>query len=406
MASEIWKEIHKSSKLDQRDDAFLYYSIQNLKYRLNYLSNTFNGFESLHSVAIKTNPHPYILKKISDWGYGLEAASLQEVLLAAKTGIEPQKIIYNSPVKTRNEIEYASKKFSGLILNANCLEELQRIPKKNNFNLGLRINPLVSGETFNLYDVSGKYSKFGVPINKTDLIFKAVKEHSISQLHMHVGSKETDLSRPLNAIKRVVDLAGLINQSLGQKIDTINIGGGLSAGDSNSESMGFIKKYVKSIEEDVPELSSKFKIITEFGQWVHEHQGVTFSRVEYIRNFEEKAICYIHIGADMFVRNTYAPDKELKLICLDSSGNLKEGKEKIYDIAGPLCFNGDYLSRNYKLPLLEEGDFIVIKSTGANTYGLWSRHCSRNIPALFVDQIHDSKIKKVSKSWNPFLKAD
>ena len=404
--SRIWKEINKSGKLDGADDAILFYSIKNLNHRLKLLKTAFRNFNSFHTVAIKTNPHPYILKKIYELGFGLEAASLQEVVIATQTGIAPNKIIYNSPVKTKKEIQYASDELPGLILNVNCFEELTRIPKKNNFTLGLRINPLVSSETSNLYDVSGKNSKFGVQINSKKLIKEAVKNYSISHLHLHVGSQENSLKKPIEAIKKVVELAKFINKSPGQKIETINIGGGLTSGRNNSESHDLMRNYVQLIEENVPELYTEFRIITEFGQWVHEHQGVAFSKVEYIRTFEHKSVAYVHIGADLFVRQTYAPDKELSFVCLDSEGNLKTGKEVNYDIAGPLCFNGDYLKKNTNLPNMEEGDLIAIMPCGANSFGLWSRHCSRNIPALFVDQVKSLEVYKASRSWNPFIQYE
>jgi diaminopimelate decarboxylase len=55
------------------------------------------------------------------------------------------------------------------------------------------------------------------------------------------------------------------------------------------------------------------------------------------------------------------------------------------DIAGPLCFAGDYLVNGTPLPsVVKEGDYLFIDSTGANTYALWSRHCSRTVPATWA----------------------
>ena len=143
--------------------------------------------------------------------------------------------------------------------------------------------------------------------------------------------------------------------------------------------------------------------MTEFGQWVHQHQGIAFSKVEYVRNFEKKSVAYLHIGADMLVRHVYSKKNQINLLSLDKKGNLKSGKNRVYDIAGPLCFNGDYLARDTMLPELTEGDVIAVYPFGANTYGLWSRHCSRHIPALFTDQIDKDTVTKITKSWNPFL---
>jgi diaminopimelate decarboxylase len=51
-------------------------------------------------------------------------------------------------------------------------------------------------------------------------------------------------------------------------------------------------------------------------------------------------------------------------------------------VAGPLCFAGDVLARDVLLPPVDEGDWIVIRDVGAYTLSMWSRHCSRGIPAV------------------------
>ena len=55
----------------------------------------------------------------------------------------------------------------------------------------------------------------------------------------------------------------------------------------------------------------------------------------------------------------------------------KEGSQQIYRIVGPLCFAGDVLYESVNLPILNEGDEIIINNTGANTLSMWSKHCSR-----------------------------
>ena len=61
-------------------------------------------------------------------------------------------------------------------------------------------------------------------------------------------------------------------------------------------------------------------------------------------------------------------------------------KQRAYDIVGPLCFAGDVLARDLVLPELFEGDWLVFSGAGANTFGLWSRHCSRAIPKVVASR--------------------
>ena len=44
------------------------------------------------------------------------------------------------------------------------------------------------------------------------------------------------------------------------------------------------------------------------------------------------------------------------------------------DIAGPLCFQGDYVTKNQILPKIDPNDLVILHDTGAYTHGLYSRY--------------------------------
>merc|ERR1712190_583551 len=66
-------------------------------------------------------------------------------------------------------------------------------------------------------------------------------------------------------------------------------------------------------------------------------------------------------------------------------------------VAGPLCFEGDHLTRDAKAPRLSQGDIVVIREAGANTLSLFSRHCQRQVPPAYGYRLRrDSGIVEVS----------
>jgi diaminopimelate decarboxylase len=103
------------------------------------------------------------------------------------------------------------------------------------------------------------------------------------------------------------------------------------------------------------------------------------------------------VGADLFLRDAYTAPRPFPLLALNADGtpNTKTHLQP-YDVAGPLCFAGDYLARNAPLPELHEGDWLVVQETGANAYGLWSRHCSRTIPAVLGHRPSTGEVQKLS----------
>merc|ERR1711865_907013 len=57
----------------------------------------------MHAYAIKANPVARIITELASLGGGAECASIVEVEQALKVGIEPKKIIFDSPCKTLKE---------------------------------------------------------------------------------------------------------------------------------------------------------------------------------------------------------------------------------------------------------------------------------------------------------------
>jgi diaminopimelate decarboxylase len=395
-----------NSLISKDDSALIFQSWDDLKFNLNQLRSIFDHANAIHAIAIKTNPHPSVLAKIISWGFGLEAASMEEVEMAIKAGATPNKIVFDSPVKRRSEIEKCNNELRGLILNVNSLEELKRIPDNPNFTLGIRINPSMEMDSPEIYSVSNNESKFGVPIIEKEALLNVILSHPIQQLHIHAASQMKDLTKAVFAVRELLDLAIEANillekKGIERRILTLDIGGGLAA-----EKYGNVEKmseYVKMLKETCPELWD-FELITEFGQWCHTNSGFIFSEIEYTFKRGNKQIAFIHLGADYFMRDAYTVARDFDIIALNNEGEENNSDEKyLHDIAGPLCFAGDYVLKGVKLPILNEHDWLGILGTGANTLGLWSRHCSRTLPKVIGFSRENKLIEILSERINPFL---
>lgn len=144
-----------SRLVDEKDTCVQFCVWEQLFIYAAHLKATFNHPNANHAIAIKTNPHPKVLKTLVDWGFGLEAASYEELLLAQNAGIESHKLVFDSPVKTQREIKLVNKKFPGITLNVNCLKELERLPPAAECNMciGIRLNPVVDSGAEAIYNV-------------------------------------------------------------------------------------------------------------------------------------------------------------------------------------------------------------------------------------------------------------
>jgi diaminopimelate decarboxylase len=362
--------------LNEEDTSVMLVHLPRLKERLKHLSSCFLE-DVQHSIAVKTNPHPEVLAQLVKWGYGLEAASLEEVRLAQDAGCPGSKIIFDSPVKTRAEIALVCHE-PKMLVNVNSIEELARFPQEVLCTLGIRVNPQVHTGAPEMFDVSKNESKFGVAVTERTQIIEAALSYPVSALHIHSGSQMKDLEVQRVALESLRDLAHEINTRLPGKISVLDIGGGLPSESMKDQTK--MKAYGSLVTEVFKGCS--FKLVTEFGQWVHAEAGFALSRIEY--KLAPNRL-FIHLGADFFMRDAYTTPRSFPFSVWNSNGNEYRGEKAAFDLAGPLCFAGDYLAHGALIdPSVQEGDYLVVDHTGANTYGLWSRHCSRSVPSLWA----------------------
>ena len=363
-------------QLSPEDTGLIVTHLPRLKARLAHLSDSFPA-QTQHSIAVKTNPHVQMLKVLVELGYGLEAASIEEVDRALAAGCEPSKIVFDSPVKTRSEIAQVVG-YEDLLVNVNSLQELGRYPSEVKCRLGIRINPMVHTGAPELFNVSNNESKFGVAISDRSEIIAAAVKYPVRALHMHSGSQMKDLEVQRGALETLRDLALAINAEVPGKIEVLDIGGGLPSEPlSNATKM---QAYGAIVHEVFA--GTSFALVTEFGQWVHAEAGFALSQIEYRI---DPGRLFIHLGADFFMRDAYTSPRDFPLAVWDEQGEVRDGQTEAFDIAGPLCFAGDYLAHGVELAACtQEGDWLSVDYTGANTYALWSRHCSRTVPAVWA----------------------
>lgn len=376
--------------LDSRDTAVICMDLDMISERVGELQQLFPA-STLHTIAVKANPLHAVLSPVVALGAGLEAASINEAHMALRAGCPNDRIVFDSPVKTIAELEFALS--IGILINADNFQELDRIAfiladSMPASCVGLRVNPQVGQGRIPCTSVASDISKFGVPLDQRELIIDRFKAHAwLTGLHCHVGSQGCSLVQLVTAAQRLLDLARDVNNACGRKqVRVLDMGGGLPAPYHAGESTTLpdMAAYVAALRNDVPGLlDGEFRLITEFGRHVLANSAFAASRVEYVKDQAGQRTALIHLGADMFLRKCYQPGHwHHDLSVLDPLGHVKAGPAVPQHVAGPLCFAGDYLAADAKLPLMEPGDWVAIHDAGAYTLSMWSRYNSRSMPKV------------------------
>lgn len=375
--------------LGEEDTAAVVYDMDGLDARFRLICDSFPS-GALHAVAVKAAPLAALLSRLVSLGAGLEAASLPELHMALAAGCPPERIVFDSPAKTPGELREAVR--LGVHLNADNFQELRRLdglvtqPVQGAGSLGLRVNPQVGLGSIAATSVAGEYSKFGEPVSRRGEIIEAfVRRPWLTGLHMHVGSQGCGLDLFTRAARILLDLRRDIHAACGhERITRLDIGGGLPvryAPDQDVPSMG---EYAAALRRECPELfGAGLRVFTEFGRWVFANQAFAASRVEYVKEQPGYRTAVAHLGADMFLRPCYAPETwRHEIVAAGPDGALKSGPVGPWNVAGPLCFSGDFPAKSRPLPDLSPGDFLLFLDAGAYTMAMWSRYNSRQMPVV------------------------
>jgi diaminopimelate decarboxylase len=377
------------------DTAVLAYDLDFLKSRVEELKRAFPA-RALHAIAIKANPLTVILELLKSMGCGFEVASLPEFELARSLGTPTNRIVFDSPAKTVEELRAAIG--AGCHINIDSFQELERIENilsglrtRSDASFGLRINPQVGVGTIEATSVGGTYSKFGIPLLECEYeIAEAYLNRPwLTGVHLHIGSQGCPMDMLLRGCGIVYDFVTRVNNRLeghgsSRRVRVFDIGGGLPVSYHRDGRAETLTRYAEDLSRTLPGLfSDAFTIITEFGRHVHANSGWVLSRVEYVKPSAKVKTAILHVGADLFLRKCYRPDDwHHDVTVLDKAGQLKSGYFENYNLAGPLCFAGDFVARDVALPEVEPGDYVVLRDAGAYTLSMWSRYNSRQMPLV------------------------
>ena len=342
---------------------------------------------TLHAIALKASPLRGVVDEVLAAGCGLEAASPSELELAL-AGTSPDRVVFDSPVKTDSDLRRAID--VGVVTNADNLQELARIdtllggaaPKAS---IGLRVNPGTGAGTISATSTAVAGTKFGVCLQTQHAeILKAFRRYPwLTGLHVHVGSGGCGFDLLASGAVVLAALAKEVRDG-GTTIGHLDIGGGLPVHRPGVMDSSF-SAYVALLRERAPTLfHDGHLLITEMGRRIHASTAVAISRVEATKSSGGRQIALTHVGADLMLRTAYAPNDWSHAIQVLNPDGTPRPEEDLspWDIAGPLCFSGDLIARQRMLPRIRPGDLLAVEEVGAYTLAMWSRYNSRRSPRV------------------------
>ena len=341
-----------------------------------------NNFPGKVLYAVKTNPHPLVIKTIIDSGIkNFDVASINEIK-AIKDIDKTVKCSFMHTVKSRESIKEAYFNYGVKTFSLDSKDELIKIIESTGQakDLELFVRVAVSNEHAEI-DLS---KKFGALTSEATGLLRLTKQYAKKiGLSFHVGSQ---CMHPISYSKGIKEIGNIIKRT---KIipDYINVGGGFPTiyPDLIPQS---IESYFNEIQDALKnlKLDKLPEIICEPGRAIVAESGSTIVRV----NLRKKQKLYINDGTygtlfDAGVPNIVYPSK------LITNGRIISKKLTSFDFYGPTCDSMDYMKGPFILPNnIKENDYIELGQLGA--YGLTFRTDFNGLYSNNIFELEDRPI--------------
>jgi len=330
--------------------------------------------------SVKASSNISLLKIFAEQGLGCDIVSGGELFRAKLAGIPGQKIVYSGVGKSAEDIR-AALEYNILFFNVESEQELHLI-NQIAAEMGvvapvtLRVNPDVDPLTHPYISTGLKENKFGIPIDEAERLYLQAandcKNIKFVGVDCHIGSQLINLSPFRDSAVRVRSL--IENLRLHDlMLDFIDFGGGL----------GILYE-----DEDVPDVSQLIDILAEVfdgldmtlvlepGRSMVGNSAVMLTRVQYLKNNADKRFAIVDAGMNDLMRpalyGAFQRIEKVKNTQLPISNSIFQ-----YDVVGPICESGDFLAKSRSLPLLNRGDLLAVRGSGAYGFSMSSSYNSR-----------------------------
>jgi diaminopimelate decarboxylase len=321
--------------------------------------------------AVKATPNPYLLRILAAEGFGADCSSLPELVLAERSGITGENIVFTSNDTPAEE--FVKAKAQGAIINLDdishlsFLEEHAGLPELVCF----RYNPgqLKEGNAIIGHPEEAKY---GFMRDQLFEGYRIARDKGVKRfgLHTMVASNELDGAYFVETAALLFELVGEISAELGIRFDFVNIGGGIGIPyklDQEAVDLGAVSEGIRQHYETLIEAKGLAPLNPqmECGRMITGPCGYLVSTVRHIKNTYKN-----YAGLDACMSNLMRPALYGAYHHITVPGKEDAPQDMVYDVTGSLCENNDKFAIDRELPELASGDLVVIHDAGAHGHAM------------------------------------
>jgi len=343
------------------------------------LKKAFAGIEGFREYfAVKALPNPRILQIMKELGFGFDCSSIPELIMSRQIGGRGEDIMFTSNNTTQEEFNAAAAD-GGCIMN---LDDISLIPKVPVFPelICFRYNP-GPRRTGNVIIGTPEEAKYGITHDQVVSAYKLAMERGAKRfgLHTMVASNERDYTYIVETARMLLQLADMVDNELGIRLEFLNIGGGLGIPyrpEDNSLDLAAMAMEITELFDDFKSAHGYApRMYMESGRWITGPHGALITRA-----INHKSIYRKYIGVDACMSSLMRPGMYDAYHHIQVIGKTDQKNSETYDVVGSLCENNDKFAVQRNLPPVHEGDLLAIHDTGAHGHAMGFQYNGRLRP--------------------------
>ena len=358
---------------------FHIYDEAGIKETSQQLIDAFSGVEKFREYyAVKALPNPTILKIMKEVGFGFDCSSIPELILSRQVGATGDELMFTSNNTSSEEFQAAAAD-GGSILNLDDISLIDKVPQMPE-TICFRYNPGAERDGNEIIG-SPLESKYGVSRSQIVDAYRRARERGARKfgLHTMLASNELNYRYMVTTARMLLELVESIQKELKISFDFINIGGGLGIPYSPEQN----PLDLAPMGDEISHLFKKFKadngympaLYMESGRYITGPHGVLV-----VSAINRKDIYRTYIGVDACMSSLMRPAMYGAYHHIDVVGKDGVNGQEVVDVVGSLCENNDKFAIQRKLPVIEDGDLLVIHDTGAHGHSMGFNYNSKLRP--------------------------
>jgi diaminopimelate decarboxylase len=361
--------------------------------------------------SYKTNYLNAVCNVFHQEGSWAEVVSIFEYKKALGNGVPGNKIIFNGPDKSEEDLTLAVQNKS--LIHIDHFDELYlliEVVQKLHLKASVAIRVNMDTGIYPMWDRFGFNYENGQAWNAINKIMSH-PELELNGLHCHIGTYMLSAGAYATAAYKLCDLAINVKAKFNKTIQYLDLGGGFASANTlkgsylqGSDIIPSMEDYAEAIASTI--LNFGFKsadlptLFLETGRALIDDAGYLLGSVIATKRLSDgRRATIMDFGVNLLFTAFWYNHK------ISPAQDFSHHTEDMV-VYGPLCMNIDCIRESVNLPLLSKGDQVVVHKVGAYNMTQWMQFIQMRPNVVMIDTKQEVHLIRNKESLETMLRYE